>query len=256
MENWRHSGFNLRQLEHSRARRRATMDHPAADPDRSTAPLEGDALQAALLRQRQAMAAEVHDSVAQTLAFVKMRMPLLQEAIGTQDTANALRYCDDVRQAVSAAHTNLRQLLSEFRAPMDPQGLKHALRSAILVFSQRTQIALVFDDQVPELHLSATQESQVFHIVQESLANIAKHASAQQAWLSIRQVVGSIEVVVEDDGTGPATDAVATGAHFGLDIMRERAARLRGQLGIGPREGGGMRVQLSFPLAIDSAAAA
>ena len=231
------------------------MPSRSADPDESTAPLEGDGLPAALLHQRQAMAAEVHDSVAQTLAFIKMRMPLLHEAIASQDTVNALRYCDDMRQAVSAAHTNLRQLLSEFRAPMNPLGLKHALRSAILEFSQRSQVALDFHDQAPELCLSGTQESQVFHIVQESLANIAKHASARRAWLSIRQVSGRVDVVVEDDGTGPTLDAVATGSHFGLDIMRERAARLGGQLDIGPREGGGMRVQLSFPLAINPAAA-
>ena len=231
------------------------MPSRSADPDESTAPLEGDGLPAALLHQRQAMAAEVHDSVAQTLAFIKMRMPLLHEAIASQDTVNALRYCDDVRQAVGAAHTNLRQLLSEFRAPMDRLGLKHALRSAILEFSQRSQVALDFHDQAPDLCLSGTQESQVFHIVQESLANIAKHASARRAWLSIRQVSGRVDVVVEDDGTGPTLDAVATGSHFGLDIMRERAARLGGQLDIGQREGGGMRVQLSFPLAIDPAAA-
>ena len=255
MENRRRSGFNLRQPAPHVPGDAATMPSHPAHPDPSTVPLEGDALRAALLRQRQAMAAEVHDSVAQTLAFVKMRMPLLHEAIAAQETAKALRYCEDVRQAVGAAHTNLRQLLSEFRAPMDPQGLEHALRSAILVFSQRTQIALDFDDPVAELHLSATQESEVFHIVQESLANIAKHASARRAWLRIRQRVGGIEVVVEDDGTGPAADAVATGAHFGLDIMRERVVRLGGQLGIGPREGGGMRVQLSFPLAIDPATA-
>jgi two-component system nitrate/nitrite sensor histidine kinase NarX len=181
-----------------------------------------------------------------------MRMPLLHESIAAQDTASALRYCDDVRQAVSAAHTNLRQLLSEFRVPMDPQGLKHALQSSILVFAQRTQVALDFDDQAPALRLSPTQESQVFHIVQESLANIAKHASARHAWLRLAQAFGRVDVLIEDDGTGPpAVDALPTGSHFGVDIMRERATRLGGRLDIGPRAGGGTRVHLSFPLAVD-----
>ena len=220
-----------------------------------TPPEEGVAMRAALLSQRQTMAAEVHDSVAQTLAFVKMRMPLLHEAITAQDVVSAVRYCDDVRQAVGTVHTKLRQLLSEFRVPMDPQGLKHALQSSILMFTQRTQVALDFDDQAPELHLSAPQESQVFHIVQEALTNIAKHASARRAWLSIKQVVGYVEVVVEDDGTGVAPNAVAPSGHFGVDIMRERAVRLGGHLDIGPRRGGGMRVHLSFPLTTGPAAA-
>lgn len=216
---------------------------------------ERESLQVALASQRQALAAEVHDSVAQTLSFVKMRMPLLQEAIAAHEADKALRYCDDLRKAVGGAHTNLRQLLTEFRVPMAPQGLKHALQSSILVFSQRAQVALDFDDQAPDLRLSAIQESQVFHIVQEALANVAKHASARHAWLRIAQAGGRVDVVIEDDGSGPAADAVTARAnHFGVDIMRERAARLGGHIVFGPRTGGGMRVHLSFPLAVNPAA--
>ena len=218
---------------------------------------EREKLGVALALERQVMAAEVHDSVAQNLAFVKMRMPLLHDAITAQDNASALRYCDEVRQAVSGANTNLRQLLGEFRAPVDPLGLKHALRSCILMFAQHTQVTLDFDDQAPELHLSLTQESQVFHIVQESLANIAKHARAQRAWLSIAQRGERVDVIVDDDGSGAtASTDVAQFNHFGLDIMRQRAQRLGGRIEIGPREGGGTRVHLSFPLANDPLAAA
>lgn len=209
-----------------------------------------DELQAALLAQRQALSAEVHDSVAQTLSFVKMRMPLLQDAILSQDAGTASRYCEDVRKAVGSAHTNLRQLLTEFRVPVAPQGLKDALRSSILMFSQRTRVPLEFDDRAPDLSLSAAQESQVFHIVQEALANIAKHASARHAWMHLAQADGRVEVAIEDDGCGIALDDDFAGEHhFGLDIMRERAARLGGHLDVGPRDGGGTRVRLSFPLA-------
>jgi two-component system nitrate/nitrite sensor histidine kinase NarX len=164
--------------------------------------LERDTLRAAVLTERQAMAAEVHDSIAQTLAFVKMRMPLLQEAISRHDEAGALKYCADVRQAVSSAHSNLREVLAHFRAPMDPLGLKHALQSSIVAFGELTQVELAFDDQVPGLHLPVAQELQVLRIVQEALANIAKHARASRAWLTIARLHGDIDVVVEDDGAG------------------------------------------------------
>ncbi len=214
-----------------------------------------ESLEAAFADQRKAMAADVHDSLAQTLSFVKMRMPLLQDAIGSGDAGTALRYCEDVRKAVGSAHTNLRQLLTEFRVPVAPQGLKRALRSSILMFSQRTRVPLEFDDQAPDVSLSAIQESQVFHIVQEALTNIAKHASARHAWLRLRLAGGRLEVTVDDDGCGaPDEDDLGGAHHFGLDIMRERAARLGGRLDIGPREGGGMRVQLSFPVAAGAAA--
>ncbi|MFZ2652467.1 MAG: GAF domain-containing protein, partial [Burkholderiaceae bacterium] len=141
--------------------------------------LERENLQAALLGERQAMAADVHDSIAQTLAFVKMRMPLLQGAIAAHDESKALEYCADVRSGVSTAHTNLRAILTQLRAPIDPLGLKHGLRSCIRAFRARTQVDLIFEDGAPELQLPAGQESQVLRIVQEALANIAKHAGAQ-----------------------------------------------------------------------------
>lgn len=231
-----------------------TPPGPEAGPEARHADF-ARALEAALLEQRQALAAEVHDSVAQTLSFVKMRMPLLQDAIGSGDAKTALRYCEDVRKAVGSAHTDLRQLLTEFRVPVPPQGLKQALQSSILVFSQRTRVALEFDDQAPDLCLSAIHESQVFHIVQEALTNIAKHASARHAWLRLRTAQGRLEVTIDDDGRGAAHDDDLGGnQHFGLDIMRERAARLGGRVDIGAREGGGMRVHLSFPLAVAAAA--
>ena len=210
--------------------------------------LERETLRATVLAERQAMAAEVHDSIAQTLAFVKMRLPLLQEAIAGQDEASALKYCADVRQAVSSAHGNLREVLAHFRAPLDPLGLRHALQSCTAAFRELTRIDLSFDEQLPDLQLSVAQEFQVLRIVQEALANIAKHAHAQRAWLTIRRHPERIEVVVEDDGNGVPDPPAADGeSHYGLEIMRQRAASLGGTLDVGPRAGGGTRVYLSFP---------
>ena len=212
--------------------------------------LERENLQASLLAERQAMAADVHDSIAQTLAFVKMRMPLLQSAITAGDEAKALKYCADVRQGVSSAHTNLRDILGQIQAPMDPRGLKSALNSSVLAFRESTHVDLLFDDRAPELELSVSQESQVYRIVQEALANIAKHSGAKHAWLGIEQHDGRIDVVVEDDGAGRSDAARhAAPSHCGLDIMRQRAARLGGGIEIGARSSGGTRVRVFFPAA-------
>jgi two-component system, NarL family, nitrate/nitrite sensor histidine kinase NarX len=217
--------------------------------------LERETLQATVLSERQAMAAEVHDSIAQTLAFVKMRLPLLQEAITSHDEAAALKYCADVRQAVSSAHGNLREVLAHFRAPMDPLGLPHALQTCIHAFHEFTQIELTFDDHLADLQLSVAQEFQVLRIVQEALANIAKHARARRAWLSIGRQRDCIDVVIEDDGSGVNDPAEPAGhAHYGLDIMHHRAASLRGTIDVGVRQGGGTRVHLRFPAEVDAVA--
>ncbi|MCI1193049.1 histidine kinase [Calidifontimicrobium sp. SYSU G02091] len=214
--------------------------------------LEREHLRATVLAERQLMAAEVHDSVAQTLTFVKMRLPLLQQAIEGDERARALKYVADVRGAVTQAHASLREILTHYRAPVDPKGLLHALADCARQFPARTGVALAYANRAGALELSTEQEAQAFHVVQEALANVAQHAHARHAWLSVDARDGLVEIVVEDDGTGPraADDATAAGpTHHGLMIMGERARRLGGQLEIGRRAGGGTRVRLAFPRA-------
>lgn len=214
--------------------------------------LEREHLRATVLAERQAMAADLHDSMGQLLTFAKMRLPLLQDAIRHCDQDSAQRYFDDVRSAIGQAHTSLRGILTQARTPMDPLGLAHALQGCVETFRRRTGVPLDFVDEAGGLQLSAEQDAQVFHVVQEALTNVARHARAQHAWLRIRPLAGGrLQVVVEDDGAGvpPAADAEgAQGTHYGLSIMRERAQRLGGALEVGPRAGGGTRVRLEFDL--------
>ncbi len=215
----------------------------------NNARLEHAHLRAVVMGERQSMAAEVHDSVAQTLAFVKLRMPLLQDAIADHDELAALRYAADVRRATGDAHASLRELLTNFRAPVDLLGFRHALQTSVRDFESSTGLAVVFQDRAAGLALSAAQELQLSRIVQEALTNIAKHARARHAWLTIEQRSDMVEIRVEDDGTGAAPhNGGSLGSNHGLDIMRERAAKVGGQIEIGRREGGGTRVRVCLPM--------
>jgi two-component system nitrate/nitrite sensor histidine kinase NarX len=220
--------------------------------------LESEVLRVTLLQERQAMAAEVHDSVAQQLAFVRMRLPLLQDAVQAQDRDGAQRYLDDLRGAIGQAHTSLRGILTHFRAPMDPQGLMHALVASAQAFRRSTGAELDVRNELPDLQLAPEQETQVFHIVQEALSNVARHAAAHHAWLHIApapQQPELVEVRVEDDGAGlpahaastdPQRSAMHHATHHGLAIMQERAQRMGATLDLGPRPGGGTVVRLAF----------
>lgn len=220
--------------------------------------LERENLRATLLHERQLMAAEVHDSLAQSIAFVKMRMPLLKDALQDRDDARALQYCDEVRGAATQAHASLRVILTQMRAPMDPQGLAHALEVSTEQFRRSSGTALDYVNELPAaLRLTAEQESQVFHIVQEALNNVARHAGARHARLHIGAAApGSVMVEIDDDGAGLPTQATPQGLHYGLEIMGERARRLGGRLELGPGAGGGTRVRLVFPLAAAAVGAA
>jgi two-component system nitrate/nitrite sensor histidine kinase NarX len=197
------------------------------------------------------MANEVHDSLAQGLTYMRMRMSLLRDAIRQRDDARALKYWDDVDSSLTEAHRRLRELITSFRARMDPLGLVHALGAMSESFLDRTGVALEFANRVPDFHLPVGREVQVFHIVQEALANVVNHANARRARVSLDRRDGGYEILVEDDGIGIAADTAAPergeGGHYGLTIMCERARRLGGDLALESAFGAGTRVRLYFP---------
>lgn len=223
--------------------------------------IERERLRLTVMKERQDMVNEVHDTLAQTLAYARMRLPLLSDAIQAHDEALALKYFSDLKTAVTEVHDNLREVMTYFRTRMDPLGLMHALTTIADSYFSRNAIALEIHNTVPHLNLNDEQEVQVFYIIQEALANIAKHSMARHAMVRISQTPQHLEFVIEDDGLGmdePNVSTIVTSArplvpstHFGLDIMQSRAKRLGGQLEVGSKDGVGTRVRLRMPLAQD-----
>ena len=205
-----------------------------------------------LQQERRGMAADVHDSLAQSLAFVKMRLPLLEDALREHDEARSLRYCEDIRRTVTGAHVQLRQILADLRTPADPLGARHALHDLAQAFVQHSGIALDLALPDGDWPLAPAQQVQLRLIVQEALANVARHAQARHAALRVNLDDAHLDLRVEDDGTGLG-DAARTppglgGPHYGLDIMRSRAERIGATLTIAPRAGGGTCVHLRLAL--------
>lgn len=219
--------------------------------------LERERLRMTVLRERQEMVSEVHDAIAQTLTYVRMRLPLLNDAMLAHNDGESQKYFSDVKKAVGEVHDNLREIMTYFRTRMDPLGLLHALKEIENSFEDRTGISLEIKNNVPHLDLTAEQEDQIFHIIQESLANIAKHSMARRAVVSISELSEMLEFSIEDDGLGlqdPTVSTIVTAAHelipsthFGLDIMRGRAQKLGGRIEVSENEGGGTRVYLKIP---------
>ena len=202
---------------------------------------------ATLVNERQLLANEVHDSVAQTLAYTRMRAAALREAQKNGEPALAERYLAEMEDAIEAAYGELRELIGRFRQPMDPRGLVAALQAALDAFAKRSSASVSFEVHGPEPELGAEEEMHAFHIVQEALANVQKHARANTVRLSLELAAGICRVCVEDDGAGFAPGAGDRYEHFGLAIMRERAKRLGGELRIESPPHGGARLTLSFP---------
>jgi len=213
--------------------------------------LEQERLESTLSAERQMFASEIHDSLAQGLAFMRMRMSLLQDSIRERDTAQALKYFRDIQDSLGEAHAGLRELITHFRQPLDSQGLVHALENTARTFRTRTGVDLRIENRTSDLRLPAEQEAQVFQIVREALANVIKHAGASSARVVLERTATSLRVSVEDDGSGARIARRRSGSapdeHYGLEIMRERARRIGGRLRIMSAPGKGTQVSLSIP---------
>ncbi len=221
--------------------------------------LKRENLRIKLMNERQMMAAEVHDSLAQTLAYMKVRIALLQDALADASNANnelAGKYASDVSQAVDEAYRQLRELLVQFRSRMDPMGLQQALAGIAKNYQDRTGIELEYCNRVADLRLSVDQEAQVFFIVQEALANVSRHSGATRARLTLEGAGDYYVVTIEDNGRGnpnftpradPAGEMPQLRDHFGLSIMRERARLIGGRVEVANLPEGGFRVRLTFP---------
>jgi two-component system, NarL family, nitrate/nitrite sensor histidine kinase NarX len=218
--------------------------------------LERETLRIAMMKERQMMANEVHDSLAQTLAYMKMRLALMQDAMDEGDQDRACACAMDVKSAVDEAYAGLRDLLSHFRKRMDPLGLLHALEKLGDDFHDRTGITIEYCNHVLDLSLTVDQEMQVFHVIQEALANVMRHSGASAVKLTLEQSKEGYLITVEDNGRGFATNCGETAAtedaanarqHLGLTIMRERAERIGGRIEMTNLEEGGARVRLTFP---------
>jgi two-component system nitrate/nitrite sensor histidine kinase NarX len=209
-----------------------------------------EARRLSIMEERTTLAHELHDSLAQTLASLRFQIRLLEDLL-KQRAGNeaASKDAQRIRSGLDEAHTELRELLNSFRAPVDERGLVSALEKLVERFGRETGLHVLFQNQCREPSLSSAEEMQMLRVAQECLANIRKHAGAHtvRVMLSCRGT-GVYSLLIEDDGVGfeHASKHGKPGEHIGLSIMEERARRLGGNLRIESEVGEGTRVELSY----------
>ena len=201
----------------------------------------------ALLEERAVIARELHDSLAQSLSYMKFQLARLQTNFGVVLVeSGAVSIVNDMREGLDNAYRELRELLTTFRVQMDVRGLDHVLKEAIEEFSQRSSLSIVLDNRLQECRLSVNEEFHLLHIIREALSNIVRHSGAKKVTIAlILQSTGDVIVTVDDDGIGIAFDKNKP-HHYGLAIMTERASCLGGTIEIMPRRRGGTRIRLLF----------
>ncbi|MDD2915367.1 MAG: histidine kinase [Gallionella sp.] len=198
------------------------------------------------LAARQVIANDIHDSLAQTLTYTRMRVSLLLEAIRSGNESMATEYACDLDEALETGQKSVRELITDFRCEMNKGGLLAALNDITAEFRKRNNILLEYHNRLVDLELPLEHEIQVYHIVHEALNNIAKHSGATHARVFVDERFGYYIFTIEDNGSGACTFTPVEG-HYGMIIMRERAHRIGGKIKTESAAGLGTQVQLFFP---------
>jgi two-component system nitrate/nitrite sensor histidine kinase NarX len=199
----------------------------------------------AISEERNLLAQELHDSIAQSLAFLNIQVQLLHQDLSDQKVANAIEVVEQIREGVQESYDDVRELLVHFRTRLDHADLDVAIGSALEKFEGQVGISTHYNRVGPNLDLPPESVLQVLHILQESLSNIRKHSKATKVEVELVSE-GECRLIVKDNGRGFDPESSAGDTHVGIRIMRERAHRMGGKLTLESASGQGTRVCLSW----------
>lgn len=186
--------------------------------------------EAAIASERQLLAQELHDSIAQSLAFLKIQMQLLRDAMARHDQPAVDAAMDELDVGVRESYSDVRELLLHFRVRTHTDDIEPALRETISKFELQSKIRAHLSVEGHGLPLPPDVQIQVLHIVQEALSNTRKHAKATQVWVDV-QTQPHWRVQVRDNGCGFDLKAGPPDhTHVGMSIMCERAQRIGADL--------------------------
>lgn len=199
-----------------------------------------------LLEERAALARDLHDSLAQSLAYMKIQVSRMKPLVANpQRSDEAKEVLEELREGLNSAYRQLRELLTTFRLRIEGEGLASALQATVTEFANRGDIPITLDVHLAGCKLTPNEEIHALQIVREALSNVLNHAQARHAQVSVNcDSNGSVSAIVNDDGIG-IHEAAGT-HHYGMAIMEERAQNLGGRLSVDNLPDVGTRVTLRF----------
>ena len=202
---------------------------------------------------RSAIANELHDSLAQSLASLKMQVRVLDDTLRQDNEVAIWKEMENIQAGLDEANIELRELITYFRLPVDGNGVVSAIEKAVSRFRLTSSIEAVLQNHWPAVNLPVEYERQVLRIVQEGLANVRKHSGADMVRILLNQAHDARRVLIEDDGIGMSLTSGEIDNHFGLSIMQERAGSIGATLQLESEPGDGTRIILTLPIMQDKA---
>jgi len=208
--------------------------------------LDSLAKEAAVSQERNFLARELHDSIAQSLAFLKIQVQLMRDALASGKAQRVEQVLGEIDTGVRESYGDVRELLVHFRTRANAEDIEPALRTTLRKFELQSGLAATLQMQGHGLPLPPDLQVQVLHIVQEALSNVRKHARASRVWVDVQRQ-GQWRFEVRDDGIGFNSEGEPPSEnHVGLRIMKERAERIGASLETLSTPGRGTSVVLTL----------
>ena len=190
-----------------------------------------------LFEERSTIARELHDSLAQSLSYLKIQVSVLERHLknAASEPAEAPIYqnIEQIKVGLGSAYQQLRDLLVTFRLTIDNDNFDEALHEAASEFALKGSFNVIVHNRIMTLNLSATEQIDLIQIAREALSNISRHAQAQNVEIQLGYEDGDKHIVMSivDDGVGMSMlGSVDQTQHHGLMIMKERAHDIGGEL--------------------------
>jgi len=206
----------------------------------------------AVLEERERLAREIHDGLAQTLGYLRLRLKAASEHVANGEVTDAKSILADIIRTTEEAYVDAREAIADLRsAVFDGADFVDTLDSYIEEYGLQNRIRTNFAVETEtEISPPAAQGVQLIRILQQALSNIRKHADATSVAVTLRKEEQFLVLTIEDDGRGFDVREVgrSEGRHFGLNIMKERAESLNGTLEVYSGHGLGTRVVAKVPL--------
>ncbi|HEX9077901.1 MAG TPA: sensor histidine kinase, partial [Anaerolineae bacterium] len=204
----------------------------------------------ATLEERDRLAREMHDNLAQMLGFINIKTSLTDDLLARNQIAQARASLLELKGIAKEAYTDVRDSIFSLRTTSADWGLVATLRDYCSQYRAQYGIdteLFLQDDEIARF--PAEVEVQVQRIIQEALTNVRKHSSASRARVRFERDDHHVRISVEDNGRGfdPMKMAEDGSRHFGLQIMRERAESVGGELEIHSQPNSGTRVTVQVP---------
>ena len=201
-----------------------------------------------VMQERTRLSHELHDSLAQTIASLRIQIRVIDETFHSNDEKSIWHQMERIEYTIDQANDQLRELIAHFRIPINQQGLIPSIEASIRQTQEEMGIPVYFQNEWPQQEFSEDVELNVLRIVQECLVNIRKHSNAESVRVLLSCRDGEFIVLIEDDGIGFEETAVVSqhGRQLGLNILRDRAREMNARLDIESEPDDGTRIHLQF----------